>query len=173
MSAALPHTQSVCFCSVTHCHPGSITDPLHDLRISSLPWWQGCCRAVRGQRGGCTLPACAGSVTSMSACLNSTSSHGDLALGVGSSASLGFVTVLPELSKRSLDQATQRAGSTRLTIIQLLGRSLWADNRDGTCVTWVDHPQSPESLPHSRHMASPLRKAGIILPHPSMQGSTC
>lgn len=84
-----------------------------------------------GGREGAVLPAaCTGSAAPVSACLNSTSSRRDLVLGVGSSVSLGFVMVSPELSKGSLDQASHRVGSTRPNIILLpgmlpLGQRAW------------------------------------------------
>lgn len=73
-----------------------------------------------GAEGLCTPPAWTGSDAPMSACLNSTSSCRDLALGVGSSASLGFVMVFLELPNSSLEQTSQRVRPTRPTIIQLL-----------------------------------------------------
>lgn len=76
-----------------------------------------------GREGAELSPACTGSAAPVSACLNSTSSCRDLALEVGSSASLGFVMVVLELSNSSLDQAPQRVGSTRPNIIiHLLGK---------------------------------------------------
>lgn len=76
-----------------------------------------------GAEGGCTPSAWAGSDAPVSTCLNSTSSCRDLALGVGSSASLGFVMVFLELPNSSLEQASQRAGPIKPTIIHPAARN--------------------------------------------------